>query len=198
MVMKRYERVYQFKITLKGLKPALWRRIQVPETYSFWDLHVAMQDAMGWQDSHLHDFRVRNPHTRKKERIGIPDEEFDLKILTGWECDIRDYFSIENSSATYVYDYGDNWEHTVKLEKILPRDKEMKYPRCTDGERACPPEDCGGIHGYKEFLETIMDPTHKQHEDLLTWVGGNFQPEFFDSNKVRFDDPKKRWKYAFG
>ena len=146
--MKRYERVYQFKVTLKGLKPALWRRIQVPETYSFWDLHVAVQDAMGWQDSHLHDFRVRNLHTRKKERIGIPDEDFDLKILPGWECDIRDYFSIENSSATYVYDYGDNCEHTVKLEKILPRDEEMKYPRCTDGERACPPENCGGIHGY--------------------------------------------------
>lgn len=89
-------------------------------------------------------------------------------------------------------------EHTVKFEKILPRDKEMKYPRCTDGERAYPPEDCGGIHGYKEFLEAIMDPTHEQHEDLLTWVGGNFQPEFFDPNKVRFDDPKKRWKYAFG
>ena len=196
--MKRYERVYQFKVTLKGLKPALWRRIQVPETYSFWDLHVAVQDAMGWQDSHLHDFRVRNLHTRKKERIGIPDEDFDLKILPGWECDIRDYFSIENSSATYVYDYGDNCEHTVKLEKILPRDEEMKYPRCTDGERACPPEYCGVIHGYKGFLEAIKDPTHEQHEDLLTWVGCNFQLEFFDPIKVRFDDPKKRWKYAFG
>ena len=196
--MNKYERVYQFKITLKGLKPALWRRIQVPETYSFWDLHVAVQDAMGWQDNHLHDFLIRNPHTHKKERIGILNEDFDLKILPGWDRDICDYFSMKNSSATYVYDYGDNWEHSIKLEKILPRDKEMKNPRCTDGERACPPEDCGGIHGYKEFLEAIMDPTHELHEDLLTWVGENFQPEFFSPSKVRFDNPRKRWKYAFG
>jgi pRiA4b ORF-3-like protein len=196
--MKKFDRIYQFKITLKGIKPDIWRRIQVPESYSFWDLHVAVQDAMGWQDYHLHDFTVRNPRTRKKERIGIPDEDFDLEFLPGWELNIADYFSLKNSTATYVYDYGDDWVHFVKLEKILPRVKSKKYPRCVGGERACPPEDCGGIHGYEEFLQAIMDPGHEQHENLLTWAGGNFEPEVFDPYKVRFDDPGKRWKHAFG
>jgi hypothetical protein len=137
---KKFEKIYQFKISLKGIKPSLWRRIQVPEIYTFWDLHVAVQDAMGWQDCHLHDFAIRNPRSHAKERIGIPDEddEFELGILPGWALYIADYFSIKNSTATYVYDYGDNWEHAVKLEKILPRVKKTKYPRCIAGKRACP------------------------------------------------------------
>jgi hypothetical protein len=195
---KKFERVYQFKIALREVKPPLWRRIQVPETYTFWDLHVAVQDAMGWKDSHLHDFTIRNPLTRKKERIGIPDDDFDMDILPGWERNIADHFSMKNSSASYLYDYGDHWEHTVKLEKILPRDKVSKYPRCIDGERACPPEDCGGVHGYEDFLEAIMDPKHEQHGDMLEWAGDDFEPERFDPSKVRFDDPRKRWNYAFG
>ncbi len=194
---KKFEQVYQFKITLKGIKPPLWRKIQVPETYTFWDLHVAVQDAMGWQDSHLHDFAIRNPRTQAKERIGIPDDDFELDILPGWELDIADYFSMKNSTAVYVYDYGDNWEHAVKLEKILPRDKATKYPRCIDGKRACPPEDCGGVHGYEGFLEAIMDPRHEQHEDMLHWAGKNFEPERFAAHEVNFDDPRKRWKHVF-
>jgi hypothetical protein len=195
--MKKYERVYQFKITLNKLKPVVWRRIQVPENYSFWDLHVAVQDAMGWQDSHLHDFTVLNPRLHKKERIGIPDDDFESEILPGWERNITDYFSMENNTAAYVYDYGDNWEHRVQLEKILTRTNKTKYPCCIDGERACPPEDCGGVNGYVEFLEAIMDPKHQQHEDMLNWAGQNFEPEAFVANNVRFDDPRKRWKYAF-
>lgn len=196
---KKFEQVYQFKITLKGIKPPVWRRIEVPETYTFWDLHVAVQDAMGWQDYHLHDFTVRNPRTHAKERIGIPAEDaFELDILPGWERDIADYFSMKNSTAAYVYDYGDNWEHAVKLEKILPRDRKTKYPRCIDGKRACPPEDCGGVHGYEEFLEAIMDPGHERHEDMLQWAGKDFEPERFAPNEVHFDDPRKRWKRAFG
>lgn len=194
---KKFERIYQFKITLKGIEPSIWRRIHVPETYSFWDLHVAVQDAMGWQDGHLHDFAVLNPHTRKKERIGIPDEDFELETLPGWELNISDYISIKNSTATYVYDYGGNWEHVIKFKKILPRDNETKYPRCIDGKRACPPEDCGGVYGYQEFLEAIMDPGHEEHEDMLSWAGEDFEPEVFDPHKVRFDDPKKRWNRAF-
>ncbi len=153
---------------------------------------------MGWQDYHLHDFIIRNPVTHAKERIGIPDDDFDLVILPGWECDIADYFSMKDNTAAYIYDYGDNWEHAVKLEKILPRDKATKYPRCHDGKRACPPEDCGGVHGYEEFLEAIMDPVHKQHEDMLRWAGNDFEPERFAPDEVIFEDPRKRWKQAFG
>jgi hypothetical protein len=195
--MRKYERVHQFKVTLKGIEPTIWRRIQVPEVYSFWDLHVAIQDVMGWQDCHLHDFSLRNPKSGMKEQLGIPDEDGELELLAGWEHNIADYFSMENTTAKYVYDYGDNWEHRVELEEILPRIKGIKYPCCIGGERACPPEDCGGVHGYEEFLKAIMDPQHKQHEEMLTWAGHDFEPETFDAKKVRFDDPEKRWKYAF-
>ncbi len=196
---KKFDRIYQFKITLKRIKPPIWRRIQVPGTYTFWDLHVAIQDVMGWLDYHLHHFEIINPSTGVKEEIGIPDEDFGWGriILPGWEQKIAKYFSIDNDKAEYIYDYGDNWEHTVKLEKILPREKGIKYPICIGGKRACPPEDCGGIWGYEELLEIIAKPDHERYEEMLDWLGGDFDPEHFDIEEVRFDDPTKRWKYAF-
>jgi hypothetical protein len=195
-VSKKYEKVYQFKITLKGIKPPIWRRIQVPETYTFWDLHVAIQDAMGWTDTHLHHFEILNPTRGFKEEIGIPDEDFiDERILAGWKRKIANYFSSQNNKAEYIYDYGDNWEHSIKLEKILQRNEGVEYPVCTKGARACPPEDCGGTWGYEEFLEAIMDPNHERHEELLNWIGGDFDPESFDIKDIVFDNPKKRLKY---
>lgn len=195
---KKFDRVYQFKITLKEVKPTVWRRIQVPESYTFWHLHVAIQDAMGWMDSHLHAFRVVNPKTGEQDEIGIPDDDGDLEFIPGWEVDIADYFSTENRTAGYEYDFGDDWEHSVVLEKILPSEKGFQYPVCLDGERSCPPEDCGGPPGYERFLEAIKNPRHKEHKSMLEWVGGGFDPEDFKRDKVRFDDPVKRWKYAFG
>lgn len=194
---KIFDRVYQFKITLKGIKPPIWRRIQVPETYTFWDLHVGIQDAMGWTDSHLHHFETKNPSTGMREEIGIPAEDFiEVKIRPGWKRKIANYFTSRNDKAKYIYDYGDNWEHSIQLEKILPRNENLDYPVCTAGARACPPEDCGGIWGYEEFLEAIMDPTHEHYDELLAWVGGDFDPEGFHREDVVFDDPKKRLTYA--
>jgi hypothetical protein len=193
----KYERAFQFKVTLQGIKPPIWRRIQVPEMYTFWDLHVAIQDAMGWTDTHLHHFEIINPSTSKREQIGIPDEDFvDAIIHPGWKRKIADYFKNKNSKAEYIYDYGDNWEHSIMLEKILPRKEGIKYPVCTGGARACPPEDCGGKWGYADFLDAIMDPIHESHEEMLDWVGGEFAPEHFDLKDIKFDDPKKRLKYA--
>jgi hypothetical protein len=199
---KASERVYQFKITLKGIEPPIWRRIQVPETYSFWALHVAIQDAMSWEDYHLHQFEMVDPSTGTKVEIGIPDEELgfgtDRKILPGWEQRIADYFSPENRLANYTYDFGDSWEHTVELEEILPRDKVVEYPRCIAGQRACPPEDCGGIWGYENLLQIISDPDNEEYEGMLEWVGGEFDPEHFDVQEVIFDDPEERRRIAFG
>lgn len=198
---KRYKNVYQFKITLKHIKPPIWRRIQVPETYTFWDLHVAIQDAMGWTDSHLHEFAITNPSTGEKAVIGIPDEGFDYDMgrttLPDTKQKISKWFSEQNNKAEYIYDFGDNWEHAVKLEKILPREKEIDYPICTAGQRACPPEDCGGIGGYEHFLEIIMDPEHEEYEEMLEWAGGDFDPERFNPDGVFFDDPDDRFEYAF-
>lgn len=195
---EKFTKVYQFKISLRDIKPSIWRGIQVPGTYTFWDLHVAIQDAMGWSDYHLHEFEMTDPSIKSRVRIGIPDEDFGQQILPGWGQKIADYFSLGNRLANYTYDFGDNWGHTVKLENILPREKNVGYPRCISGKRACPPEDCGGVPGYEDFLEIIKDPGHGEYERMLQWVGGEFDPEYFDPREVVFDDPEKRRRTAFG
>lgn len=147
MPKKDQKNIYQFKITLEGIKPPIWRRIQVPESYSFWDLHVAIQDSMGWEDYHLHEFNILNPKTGIKDNIGLPSDDWgdDKTVIPGWKTPISSYFSALNKKAAYEYDFGDSWDHKVALEKILPFEFGVQYPRCLAGERACPPEDCGGI-----------------------------------------------------
>ena len=193
-------RIYQFKISLQGIVPAVWRRIQVPEDYSFWDLHVAIQDAMGWLDYHLHLFVIRRKHSRNATEIGIPNDyvlEGDPKIHPGWEIPVSDYFTDVGIAADYVYDFGDDWQHEILLEGILLREKGQKYPRCIDGARACPPEDCGGVHGYSRVLEVLADPSDEEHESMLEWLGGKYDPQKFAPGKVKFDNPTARWKRAF-
>jgi hypothetical protein len=196
---RKYDRVYQLKIVLKGIEPPIWRRIQVPEVYTFWDLHVAIQDAMGWLDYHLHAFEITNPATRQRDTIGVPDEDWqdEFPTLPGWRIPIGTYFSPDNRVSEYLYDFGDSWQHTVTLEKVLPRDRSVRYPICVAGKRRCPPEDCGGVYGYEELLRVLADPEDEEHESTLTWVGGSYDPEEFDPQKVRFDDPEKRWRMAF-
>ena len=196
----RADRVLQFKITLKGTKPPVWRRIQVPGDYTFWGLHVAIQDAMGWLDCHLHRFEVFNARKRRIEYIGIPDEEFlsDEDTLPGWEVPVARLLNSSNPKATYLYDFGDGWEHTIALEKALPREAQVEYPCSLAGRRKCPPEDCGGTWGYHDFLEAISDPNHQEHASMLEWIGGKFDPDDFDWRKVVFDDPGERLKDSLG
>lgn len=198
---RRFKQVCQFKITLKDIRPPVWRRIQVPKNYTFWDLHVAIQDAMGWLDSHLHAFFVQNPKTDDNEQIGIPDDDFGWSrrsVLPGWEKKISEYFSLkENPQALYVYDFGDDWAHNVKLEKILPREKGVDYPICIKGKRACPPEDCGGLPGYLDLLEILSDPRHEGYEETVEWLGEGFDPEHFKPEEIEFWDPRERWEMAF-
>jgi hypothetical protein len=191
--------VFQFKISLAGIKPPIWRRIQVPADYSFWDLHVAIQDAMGWDDCHLHEFRFKNTDKQALLRIGFPDEQFDWsrETLAGWEVIISDYFNEKNQLATYLYDFGDGWMHRIRLEKIESSQSGRVYPLCLSGKRACPPDDVGGTWGYENLLVIIQDPTHKEHERMLEWVGGEYDPEDFDAKKVEFSDPDQRLLAAF-
>lgn len=195
-----YIQVFQFKVGLKGIRPPIWRRIQVPANYTFWDLHVAIQDAMGWFDAHPHEFNVRNPSSGQEERIGIPLEDFEFgeEVIPGWRRNISQYFSLEYPKASYIYDFGDDWEHTLTLEDILPRQKGRGYPLCVKGKRACPPEDCGGVWGYQDLLEIMVDPEHEEYDEMTEWVGPEFDPEAFDAKSVEFDDPRERWKWAFG
>jgi Plasmid pRiA4b ORF-3-like protein len=193
----------QFLVVLLGTDPLIWRRILMVGDASFWDLHVAIQDAMGWQDTHLHEFKVVHPNGGEPNRIGIPDPEgFDERPSTpSWEVTLSAYFGwealSESASADYLYDFGDSWRHVVALEAVLPRGT-TKSPRCLAGARACPPEDCGGLNGFAEFLEAIADAGHPEHAELLRWVGGSYAPEAFDPTGVKFSDPKRRWKRAFG
>lgn len=189
--------VYQFKVSLNNSKPSIWRRIVVPSNYSFWDLHVAIQDSMGWYDYHLHIFEIKDPRKNIKVEIGIPDEEdeaFDRIVLADHKEKISKYFDENNSTARYEYDFGDSWIHTIKLEKILPATIGEKYPKCIVGKMACPPEDCGGIGGYYHLLSVISDPNNEEYTEMIEWLGGEFNPEIFDPKDVSFDDPKERFK----
>lgn len=192
-----FSKVYRFKVTLKEVKPPVWRRIEVPGDYSFWDFHVAITDAFGWWDCHLHEFDIRNPKTGKKERLGIWDED-DPDVKMDWNHRISRYFmKRKNPRAVHKYDFGDGWEHRILLEDIHPPEEGVIYPRCIAGASACPPEDVGGPSRYTEFLEAMRDPGHPEHEDFREWIGGDFDPARFDSGQVRFDDPWKRWRVAF-
>ncbi len=196
----------QFKITLRHIRPPIWRRIQVPCNATFWDLHVAIQDAMGWLDHHLHEFTISTTSPQHALHIGVPDEDSQpfesLKdgpsILPGWEIPVAAILNLAHRKATYAYDFGDGWEHEVLLEKIQPITKNAVYPRCSAGRRACPPEDCGGPPGYERLLEILADSEHAEHQDMLSWIGTGYDPNDFDKEAIVFEDPDERWESTFG
>jgi hypothetical protein len=192
--------VYQFKIELAEISPLIWRRILVPSDYNFWDLHVAIQDSLGWLDYHLHHFSMKKKGKKANDDIGIPDfDRFDdmPEIFPGWEISIQTYFHDLGATATYMYDYGDSWRHSIQLDGYMFKEKNIKYPICIAGERACPPEDCGGVGGYLELLKTLSDPEDEDYEAMKAWGGKDWDPEKFDKNSIRFDNPHQRWKKAF-
>lgn len=202
--MAKNDIVYQFKIELAEIEPTIWRVIQVPSKYTFWDLHVAIQDSMGWLDYHLHVFRVRMSHQRKDSEIGIPDDDFDNhKVLPCWEVPIADFFISPGKSAIYKYDFGDNWSHYILLEGILLKKKDVKYPICIQGERACPPEDCGGVSGYYQLIEILGNSNHPEYAEYVEWLKAHaknyhpYEPDTFEPEKIKFWNPKKRWEKAF-
>lgn len=171
--------IYQLKVTLKGSKPPIWRRIQVRSDTKLPQLHEILQIAMGWMDSHLHQFIAGRTF------YGVPDPEFGLDGMED-ESKIRldRLLAFEKDKIVYEYDFGDGWEHDILLEKILEPDAAVHYPVCMTGKRACPPEDCGGVWGYANLLETLNDPQHEEYEDMLGWVGGEFDPAAFDLDEV--------------
>ena len=197
------EIVYQFRVSLYGLSPEIWRRITVPSYYTFWDLHVAIQDAMGWLDYHLHLFEISDKTGKKSLKVGIPDEDFGQDLAAGWEVAISEHFTRLGQTAAYDYDFGDSWRHEILFEGMLLGDAGSQYPRCLGGERACPPEDCGGEAGYKRLLSVLADPAHEDRKETVRWLKGHaknyhpFKPEKFDPRQVVFSDPKVRWKEAF-
>lgn len=168
--------LYQFKITLLRIEPPIWRRIQVKDC-TLDKLHEHIQTAMGWTNSHLHQFKVGG------ETYGNPELlEDDFHCLDSTRTKVSSILPTDGKpfSFKYEYDFGDCWEHEVLFEGCPPVDPKAKYPLCLEGERACPPEDCGGAGGYADFLEAIGDGGHKQHDEMLESIGGSFDPEAFD------------------
>ncbi len=171
--------LYQLKITLIGAEPPIWRRIQVTDC-TLNKLHQHIQAAMGWHNCHLHHFRIG------KQLFGDPSllaESFEeLNYDDSTATHISDILPSNGKRFrfNYEYDFGDSWEHEVLFEGCPKVEPGRKYPLCLEGERACPPEDVGGVHGYANFLDVIQDDSHEQHEEMLEWVGGAFDPESFN------------------
>jgi hypothetical protein len=171
--------VYQLKIALDFIRPMIWRRVQTKDC-TLAKLHDIIQAVMGWDDYHLHEFEI------DKKRYGDPIQwhnDFwgdDPEIGNEGKVKLSRLVEPGVKKFHYQYDMGDSWWHIITVEKTLPAEAGVKYPRCVAGERACPPEDCGGPWGYGDFVDAIQNPKHERHADLLEWIGGHFDPEAFD------------------
>jgi len=175
------KKIFRFKIVLDDILPQIWRLIEVESDITFYQFNLIIQEAIGWTNSHLHEFSVDN------FRIGdTSDEANEFGDPPQWEekkKKIGDYFAEDRTRMNYEYDFGDSWEHTIMLEAIEDKKKSVKYPRCIDGARACPPEDCGSSTGYYRLLEILSDPEHEEYEHMKMWAG-DYDPEYFDKKEA--------------
>jgi hypothetical protein len=176
------QHIYQVKITLLQVKPPIWRRLLIPGDMTMAQFHNVIQAAMGWTNSHLHEFQIG------EQRVGVPDPEDSF--MGGSRCAnektvrFAEALGALGARGHYTYDFGDGWEHSLLVEKALSAEPAGVYPLCTAGKRNCPPEDCGGPYGYSNLLDVIADAEHPEHEGLLEWLGGGFNAEEFSVAEV--------------
>jgi len=165
----------QLRISLKDHTPTIWRRLVVPGEIKLSKLHSIFQAAMGWENYHLHQFQIG------EQVYGVPDDEFGFEEFDDIDEDtvLLSEVAAAPMRFSYQYDFGDNWQHEVVIETIEAVPLVLKFATCIDGQRACPPEDCGGTGGFEEFIEAVTDPTHEEHVDYVAWVGRPFDPEAF-------------------
>lgn len=184
----------QLKVTLKNSKPLIWRRIIVPADYSFFDLHVAIQDVMNWSGYHLHQFFNGIPYSKNSIVIGWPTDEMDFDADER-KVRIDKYLKKEKDYVFYEYDFGDSWEHKVELEKFVDMDDQLKYPQVVGGKNASPLEDCGGIFGYRNLIDVMGDVNHKEYKEMVErfdFIDQNdFDPSYFAMEEIKFRDTKE-------
>lgn len=185
--------VYQLKVVLRGSKPPIWRRLLATGNGSLAWLHAVLQTAMGWTNSHLHHFLTpdgRYSDPRYNEDMGFGDEPDQDEAKTT----LMQIAPRKGARFVYEYDFGDSWEHEVTVEKILPTGSgPVTSALCLDGARACPPEDCGGIWGYANLLKILKNPKHLEHEAMREWIGGAFDAEAFDKEKINLWLGRLKW-----
>ncbi|MBX6352948.1 MAG: plasmid pRiA4b ORF-3 family protein [Thermoflavifilum sp.] len=173
--------LYEMHVELIEAPRPIWRRLRVPSDLTFADLHEVLQVAMGWEDSHVYEFRFG------AVRIGIPDDEYPQRERLHLDARYTSLASCQferGDVLTYLYDFGDEWLHLIRVDVVFPDHPQVKRLECLDGAGACPPEDVGGVSGYAAFLEAITDPTHEEHFEYLQWVGGPFDPADFNVHEV--------------
>ncbi|MDT8321305.1 MAG: plasmid pRiA4b ORF-3 family protein [Xanthomonadales bacterium] len=170
---------FQLKIELLGAEPPIWRRLRVPSNLPLLGLHDVIQVAMGWWNSHLHEF------SDGRRRYGQPHGEWPDEALSDeGEFGLDQLLSRTGDRLEYLYDFGDGWEHLLTLEAVDPPGAHARRLECLDGMRQCPPEDVGGLSGYMEFLEAVRNRSHPEHAEMLQWAGGEFDPEEFDADQI--------------
>ena len=166
--------IYELKITLKGIKPTIYRTIQIEDNRTFFELHVAIQIAFGWDDSHLHVFEINNDRIGINEFDGFKDDSIiDEKTIRLFQTNLT-----EKKKFKYTYDFGDDWEHEIQVTKIL-EPKDTFYPNCIKGARNTPPEDCGGIDGFEDFKEIMGNRKHPEFKETKAWYGGMYDEDLF-------------------
>jgi hypothetical protein len=189
-------RIYHLRVSLEGIEPLIWRRLQVPGSASLGWLHAAIQVAMGWTNSHLHQFVV-GKRLYSDPSFQLDEFEDDPRVLDEDKTAIHEIAPRAKSAFVYEYDFGDSWDHRITVEKILDADPaEGKFAQCLDGERACPPEDCGGVWGYADLLKIIRNPKHKEYKSMMEWLGGKFDPEAFDRDTINKHLRKLKWPHT--
>ncbi|MCC7527992.1 MAG: plasmid pRiA4b ORF-3 family protein [Candidatus Melainabacteria bacterium] len=162
------------KVMLRGVEPLIWRRLEVPATITLNRLHMVFQDALGWTNSHLHTFLIGDTE------YGYEDEDGELDTVDEKGIKLVKVLKHNTPGFWYLYDLGDHWLYDVHVEGWCPPREGKQYPICLDGARKCPPEDCGGVHGYKRMLSVLADRKDPEREEFLTWLGGKYDPEEFD------------------
>ena len=185
--------IYQLKVILLDSDPPVWRRIQVPGDARLDWLHAALQVGIGWTNSHLHQFRV-GERCFSDTRHHFAEFEGDPEILEERKFTLRQIAPRGQDVFGYEYDFGDSWEHEITVDKILSPDAAAaKTVRCLDGARACPPEDCGGVWGYKDLLKILKNRKHPEHKTMEEWLGRAFDAEAFDVGKTNLRLRKLKW-----
>ena len=180
------QKIYQLKITLEEIEPAVWRRILVPGNIRLPKLHTLLQAVMGWGDTHMHSFRTQDAS------YGMPLPEFKESMRDETRVTLAKIAPTQGDVFHYEYDFGDDWQHEVIVEKILPEFEFQIYPSCIGGKRACPLEDSGGPYGYSELLSAVSNPGHESHAETIQWIGGDFDPEAFSCHTVNSELSRRR------